>query len=215
MNQVEELERAILTRAERLANEYRDRAQRSRDSILREASEKLRMREEREENQAKAQGERTYRQHVQASELKMQTHLDRMRWNLVVDVENRLADRMRIFMKDERTYYAWLERLILGAAGLIEDQTIVVAANIQDQRALYQRWDGILKALPPGKSAQLAPSTDVIPTVGGVLVTSTDGRIRIDQTFEGRLARLRPKVQQIILERLLPGGFETSTLFGG
>lgn len=215
MNQVEELERAILARAERLAGEYRERAQRSRDSILREASEKLRLREEREESLAKAMGERSYRQQVQASELKMQTQLDRMRWNLVVDVEHRLADRMRLFMRDERTYHAWLDRLILGAAELIEDPAIVIAANIQDQRHLFERWDAIVKALPPGKTAELAPSTEVIPTVGGVLVTSKDGRIRVDQTFEGRLARVRPKIQQMILERLLPSGVESGTLFGG
>ena len=37
----EDVEQAILARAERLAAEYRERAQRSRDSILREAAERL------------------------------------------------------------------------------------------------------------------------------------------------------------------------------
>ncbi|NCC28348.1 MAG: ATPase, partial [Gammaproteobacteria bacterium] len=74
MNQVQELEQAILARAERLAGEYRDRANRSRDSILREAAERLRMRESREESIAKTLADRTFRQQVQASELKMQTH---------------------------------------------------------------------------------------------------------------------------------------------
>ena len=49
MNQVEALEQAILTRAERLADEFRERANRGRDSILREAAERLRLREDREE----------------------------------------------------------------------------------------------------------------------------------------------------------------------
>ena len=96
MNQVQELEQAILSRAERLATEYRERAHRSRDSILREASERLRLREAREEAIAKALAERTFRQRVQASELKMQSHLDLMRWNLVRDVEQRLEERMRM-----------------------------------------------------------------------------------------------------------------------
>ena len=34
-------------------------------------------------------------------------------------------------------------------------------------------------------------------------------------TFEGRLARLRARLQQVILERLLPGGLDTGNLFGG
>ena len=113
MNQVDELEQAILARAERLATQYRERAGRSRDNILREAAERLRLREAREEGIAKALGERTFRQRVQASELKMQTHLDRVRWNLVQDVERRLAERMRAFMADEHAYDAWLDGLIL------------------------------------------------------------------------------------------------------
>jgi V/A-type H+-transporting ATPase subunit E len=36
-------------------------------------------------------------------------------------------------------------------------------------------------------------------------VASEDGRIRVDNTFEGRQERLRARIQQVILERLLPG----------
>jgi Archaeal/vacuolar-type H+-ATPase subunit E len=215
VNQVEALERAILARAERLASEYRERAARSRDSILREAAERLRLREAREEANAKALAERTFRQRVQASELKMQTHLDRVRWNLVLDVEQRLSERMRVFIDDEVAYNAWLQRLIVEAAEVIESPEILVTANAQDQRRLFVNWDTIVSALPPGKRAVLVPAPEVIHTLGGVLVTSADGRIRVDHTFEGRLERLRPRIQQTILERLLPGGFDTGSLFTG
>ncbi|EXJ14121.1 V-type ATP synthase subunit E [Imhoffiella purpurea] len=215
MNQVDELERAILARAERLASEYRDRAGRSRDSILREAAERLRLREEREESIARALGERTFHQRVQASEIKLQTHLDRMRWNLVQGVERNLAERMRTFMRDEEAYGAWLLQLILGAARVMESDALLVNANIQDQHALYTSWDLISNHLPEGKEIGLVPKEQALDTLGGVLVTSADGRIRVDHTFEGRLERLRPRIQQTILERLLPGGFDTGNLFTG
>ena len=215
MNQVEELERAILGRAERLAAEYRERAARGRDSILREASERLRLREQREEGIARALGERTYLQRVQASELTMQTHLDRVRWNLVEDVERRLTERMRAFMADEHAYGAWLDRLIIEAVGLIESPQLCVHANAHDQRQLHIRWDLITQALPPGKTLSLAPAEETLDTLGGALIISADRRIRIDHSFEGRLARLQPKIQQVILERLLPSGFDTGNLFAG
>jgi V/A-type H+/Na+-transporting ATPase subunit E len=215
VNQVEELERAILARAERLAAEYRERAARGRDSILREASERLRLREQREESIAKSLGERTYLQRVQASELKMQTQLDRVRWNLVQDVERRLGERMRAFMADEPAYHAWLDQLIIEAAGLIESPQLRVHTNAHDQRQLHIRWDLIARALPPGKTLSLAPPEETLDTLGGALIISTDRRIRIDHSFEGRLERLRPKIQQIIQERLLPGGFDTGNLFAG
>lgn len=213
VNQVQELEQAILARAERLAAEYRERANRSRDSILREASERLRLREAREEAIAKALAERTFRQRVQASELKMQSHLDLMRWNLVRDVEQRLVDRMRAHMQDEATYSSWLQALIVGAARQIERDSVLVSANARDHQRLFARWDGIVGQLPKGQEAALNETP--IETLGGVLVTSADGRIRVDNTFEGRLERLRARIQQVILERLLPNGFDTGNLFTG
>ncbi len=213
MNQVQELEQAILARAERLAAELTERANRSRDSILREAAERLRLREAREESSAKSLGERTFRQRVQASELKMQTTLDRLRWNLVQDVERRLADRMRAFMQDDIAYSHWLQALIATAAAQIERENVIVAANPRDHQRLFARWDSIAQHLPKGHFAALADNP--IETLAGVLVTSEDGLIRVDNTFEGRLARLRPRIQQTILERLLPSGFDTGNLFIG
>lgn len=213
MNQVQELERAILARAERLATEYRERAARSRDAILREASERLRLREAREEAIAKSLGDRAFRQRVQASELKMQSHLDRVRWNLVQDVEGGLPERMRQFIGDEQAYGHWLEALIRAAAAAIERDEILVTANSRDLKRLRTGWDAIVQALPAGRRATL--SDEPIEALAGVLVTSADGRIRVDNTFEGRLERLRPRVQQVILERLLPSGFDTGSIFSG
>ncbi|SDX87063.1 V/A-type H+-transporting ATPase subunit E [Allochromatium warmingii] len=215
LNQVDELERAILARAERLASEYRERAARSRDSLLRESAERLRLRETREEASAKALGERAFRQRVQSTELKMQTHLDRLRWNLVLDVERRLTERMERFMADQEVYDAWLQALIVEAATAMESSEICIAANAHDQRRLFMNWDAVVAALPADTEATLAPAPDAIDTLGGVLVTSADGRIRVDQTFEGRLQRLRARIQQTILERLLPNGLDASTPFSG
>lgn len=213
MNQVQELEQAILARAERLANEYRERASRSRDSILREAAERLRMREGREEAIARTLADRTFRQQVQASELEMQSRLDRMRWNLVQDVEQALAGRMKAFAEDLPRYDPWLDALVARAGAVIEDKLLIVSTNARDHKRLSDRWEGVLEALPADKTATLAD--EPLETLGGVLVTNADRRIRVDNTFEGRLERLRPHVQQVILERLLPSGFDTGNLFTG
>lgn len=213
MNQVQELEQAILARAERLAAEYRERGRRRRDGILRDAAEGLRLREQREEDIAKSLGERSFRQQVQASELKLQSHLDQVRWNLVTDVEQRLRERMTVFMANEADYLASLETYLRQAAAQIESEQLVAELGAKDHRLLADRWESIAAALAPGKSLSLAP--EPIETLGGVRVTSADGRIRVDHTFEGRLVRLRNSIQQVILERLLPAGLDTSNLFGG
>jgi V/A-type H+-transporting ATPase subunit E len=212
VNQVQELERAILARAERLASEFRERAQRSRDGILREAAERLRLREQREEAIAKSLGERTFRQQVQASELKMQSQVDRVRWNLVKDVESRLAEGVEALKGNEAAYLALLQGLLAAAATQIPGD-LVVTANGQDRRRLEAVWDSVCAAAAPGRSLTLAQES--IAGLGGVLVSNADNTIRVDNTFEGRLERLRPRIQQVILERLLPAGFDTGNLFSG
>ncbi|KAA6184960.1 ATPase [Thiohalocapsa marina] len=213
MTQAHELEQAILARAERLAGEYRERARRTRDAILREAADKLRLREQREEAIAKALGERTYRQQVQAEELRLQSHLDRVRWNLVRDVEARLAEQMQAHARDETRQLATLTALIATAATEIERDAVIVAANAREQRLLAANWEQVCAALPARTQATLADQA--IDTLAGVLVTAADGRIRVDNTFEGRMARLQPQIQHRILERLLPSGFDTGAVFAG
>ncbi|TVQ89879.1 MAG: ATPase [Chromatiaceae bacterium] len=213
MSQAQALEEAILARAERLANEYRERGRRARDSILREAAEKLRLREQREEAIAKALGERTYRQQVQAEELRLQGHLDRMRWDLVSNVEAQLAGRLENLIADQAAWLENLRGLIVAAVTAIERDRLLVLANDRDRKLLDAHWETIGEHLPAARTVRL--DTDPITTLGGVMVVSEDRRIRVDNTFEGRSARLRARLQQTIQERLLPSGYETGSIFGG
>ena len=213
MNQVQELEAAILARAERLASEYRERGQRNRDHILREASERLRLRSQREEAIAKALGERTFRQQVQANELKQQSQLDQMRWNLVQGVEHRLAERIKAFVKDEAAYLPVLKAYLTQATASIERDDLIAAVNALDLKRLTPVWDAFSGEAAPNKRIEL--SKDPIVSLGGVLVCSRDNRIRVDHTFEGRRQRLRNRINQTILERLLPTSIDSGTLFTG
>nr|WP_207173387.1 V-type ATP synthase subunit E family protein [Halochromatium glycolicum] len=202
-----------MARAERLASEYRERAQRSRDNILRDAAEKLRLREQREEAIAKTLGDRAYRQQVQAEELKLQSHLDLVRWNLVRDVESRLAEQMEAHRKDSTAYLKTLQGFIQTALTEMERSQVILRANSADLKLLTKQWDRVAETLPADTQANL--DENPIETLGGVMIESSDGKIRVDNTFEGRLARLRSRLQQVILERLVPSGFDTGSIFGG
>lgn len=212
MNQVQELEQAILARAEQLASQYTEHAQKTRETVLRETTERLRQREEREESVARAMGDRHYLQHVQAAELKLQSNLDRTRWYLVRDVEKRLQERMRDLMQDETAYTEYLRGLLRRAAGEMTDSALSVRTNAADRERLEKVWDRVLAELP---DREIRLEEEPIETLGGVLLLSTDGRVRVDNTFEGRLARLRLRLQQVILERLLPASTEAGNLFTG
>ena len=202
MNQVDELESAILARAHTLAAEYRTRAERSRDNILKDAAERLHLLEEREVLVAKAMAERAYRRKVQSSELKLQKQMDLLRWNMVEGVLNRLGDRVQALVDDEQRYLPLLRHWVANATRQIERDRLVVEVNSADLRRLGQQWDEFAQSVAPGKSLELA--AEPIETLGGALVRSADNRIRVDNTFEGRRQRLQNELHRCIVERLLP-----------
>jgi len=206
MNQVEELESAILQRAERLAGEYHERAERSRERILREAAEQLRLREEREVLVAKAMAERNYRRKVQASELKLRAHMDHLRWNLVRGVEQRLEERIQAFAGNQASYDRALLGYLAQGARLIEQDRLVAELNAHDHQRLQGDWAEFVAKAVTDKKIDLAD--EPIESLGGVRISSPDRRIRLDNTFEGRRERLRPMLHQVIVERLFPATAE-------
>ncbi|MGD9170484.1 MAG: V-type ATP synthase subunit E family protein [Candidatus Thiodiazotropha sp.] len=202
MNQVETLEQTILERAKMMANECAHRAEAGRKNILREASERLHLREEKETLLAKSQAERAYLRRVQADELKLLSKMDHMRWNLVQVVIERLQQRMKILTQDETKYFELLQAYLRQAAGQIEQQRLLVSVSNEDLQRLKPKWQTLTSNLAPGKTFELADES--IDTIGGCLISTADKKIQIDHTFEGRLARLERKVHQALVERLLP-----------
>ncbi|MES9989402.1 MAG: V-type ATP synthase subunit E family protein [Candidatus Thiodiazotropha endolucinida] len=202
MNQVEALEKAILERAELMANECHSRAEAGRKNILREASERLHLREEKETLLAKSLADRAYLRKVQADELKLHSKMDHMRWNLVQVVVGRLQQRMQALTQDEAKYTELLKAFLQQAAKQIEEQRLMVSVNAEDLRRLKPQWEALTSSLAAGKVFELKEES--IETIGGCLITTADKRVQIDHTFEGRLFRLERKVHQALVERLLP-----------
>ena len=123
-NQLEALEQAIRSRAEELAQETIDKANRKRDVILRDAAERLQMAEEREVLITKAEAERHFHRVTQASELKMQSRLDQLRWELVQAVQAQLAQRMQALCDDRKAYRKWLLQMVHDAAAVLPGNLI-------------------------------------------------------------------------------------------
>jgi len=205
MDKVSELENAILAQANRLAGEYREHAEHSRDNILHDAGERLHLREEREVLQAKANAERAYRRMVQSNELLLQKEMDHLRWNLVEGIREQLAERVRRLLQNEPArYQTLLQALLRKGVQAIERDTLVAEVNRRDLQWLEPVWESFSEPVAAAKKVKL--STLPIETLGGILVRSDDNRIRVDNTFEGRMERLGRGLHQIIIERLLPEG---------
>lgn len=208
---VNDLEKALLERAEKLAQEYRDRAQRARQHILEDANERLHMREQNETLAAQAEAERLYRRQIQASELKLKGKLDKLRWQLIQSVMQALPEKLRNVGTDREAYMALLHQLLTQAATHIESTELIAEVNARDLDYLKTRWESFSADIAPGKQIEL--SDTAIDCSGGVLLRSKDNRIRIDNRFEGRIERFQSTLLQIITERLFAANISQRGLF--
>jgi V/A-type H+-transporting ATPase subunit E len=201
-DQVSALEKAILARARSLADEHMKQAKRARERIMEDSAERLRLQEEKEILVGKAKADREYRRRVQASEIRMQAELDRLRWGLVQSVLDHLKHRLTEITSDEAQYLPLFKRLLAEAASSIEREELVALVGDGDHRRFRGQWETIAKGAVPGKKVEL--SSEICACSGGVLLKSKDERISVDNTFEGRLDRMEGELHRVILERLFP-----------
>jgi V/A-type H+-transporting ATPase subunit E len=212
-NQLQALEHAIMARAEELAQEFHDKARRQRDTILRDAAERLHMAEEREVLMAKAEAERHFRRVTQASELKMQGRLDQLRWELVQTIQARLTERMQALCADRPRYRSWLVDMVRDAAALLPPGDLTAEVNVDDLGWLAGEWPDLVAEAAPERTIQLAQK----PTwgSGGLKLRTVDNRAQVDNRFEGRLSRFEAQVQRVILQHLFPADIHASARSGG
>jgi len=206
------LEQAILTRANDLAAELIGKAEQRRDTILREANDRLTLAEERENTSAQAEADRAQRRRVQADELRLQARMDRLRWELVQGVQARLAERMQGLREDRTAYRRWLEQMIAEGAELLPPGDLQAEVTTDDHAWLQKEWTELSKRAAPERHIELLAE----PTwgSGGVRLRTADNKAQLDNRFEGRLARLEAGIQRVILERLFPADGSGDSLSG-
>jgi len=207
------LETALLARARALVREHLDKAEAEKARILREAAHELRLAEEREILAAKVDAERLMRRRVQAAELRMQGDLDRLRWTLVQSVVGEVRVRLARLAEDAAAYEAFLAGQLASAAGRLGGDASTVELNARDRDRLAARWDAFATAAVPSVRLSLGPATHA--GSGGIVLYTPDGRVRIDDTFEGRLDRLADAVHAAVLERLFAAVPDMEPLFHG
>lgn len=196
---ISNLEQALLDRANKLAREYLTRAERAHQHVLEDAQEKLHLREQRETLAAEAAAERNYRRKIQANELQLRSKLDELRWQLIQSVLNILPQQLGK-LADQDDYPSLLQQYLKRAANSIEHDQLVAEVNAHDLARLQPQWQEFIEQAGVGKQVRL--STTPHQCIGGILLRTEDNRIRVDNTFDGRVERFAEALQQVITERL-------------
>ncbi len=197
---VRSLQEALLHRAQTLADEYLQHGQEARERIAEESAVMLRRREKEETLLAKSLGERRYRQRLQAGKLALRAELEHLRWTWMQATLEKLQASLVHLVENESAYLPIVAKLFVQAADAIERDQLVAQLNATDLQRLGGRWESWSAELVPAKKVLL--SSDPIDCTGGIVLHSRDKRIRVDNTFEGRLERLQDELQRLIQEHL-------------
>ncbi len=199
---LDDLEQALMDRARRLADEYLARAESTRERMLRDENEHLRIREEREVLAAELEAELLYRSKVQATEMELRSELDRRRWEMVQQLKRSISKRLKeIATSDD--YAAILQRFLGSAVEALRDEEGLVAQLCERDHARFAgEWPAWTERVAPGRSIEL--SADHGNFSGGLLLRNGDDTVRVDHSFEGRMERLEEQVNLVLTAELFP-----------
>jgi V/A-type H+-transporting ATPase subunit E len=201
--QVSQLESALLNQAQTLAREETRNAEVVCNRIRSEASARLKLLEERETLTAKADAERLFRRRIQTEETHLSSELDRLRWTLSETVLSKVKEALQNLTQDQPRYVQVLSTFLADGTHTLPAGALVVEVNATDLSHLHPVWAEFTRNAAPDRKVELAVHD--LPSIGGMRIRTEDNRVRLDQTFESRIARLEEDIARIAMEQLFSG----------
>ena len=208
--QIVQLEEALIRQAESLAREQLQHAEVLRTRILADASEKMKLAEDREVLAAKAQAERMVRRQTQAAETRLAAELDRLRW---ARTEATLAGVRSTFQErvnDDAQYFPAIEQWLAAAARDLPEGDLIAEVRGADEKRLAPQWAALSARAAPNRKVTLASHNAM--SEGGIRVRMSDNRAQLDQSFEARQERLADELARVAMERLFASAPDLSVL---
>lgn len=184
----------ILTAANQKAHLIIDEA----ESETRQALDRARIHSAREAgdilNNARAEAEAVRRRQISGirQRLKLQEEFEKSK--IVTEVLDQSKKLVMDTLKDEKRYLPYLTALAAKGIREIGLDVVVVHLNSHDLKRVnaIELERGITKLL--GKSVKIELSSEPIQALGGIVVSSKDGKTRIINTFDQRFEALEPRL---------------------
>jgi len=211
--QITQLEQALLEQAETLAREQQANAVATRERILAESAEKLRLAEEREVLAAKIAAERLLKREMQAAESQLTVELDQLRWALTASALDAVDQAFQTLTRDRNAYRAVLEAWLQAAVVALPEGELIAEVRADDEHWLSAEWDAVVARAAPARLVRLQALAD--SSLGGLRVRLVNNRVQVDQTYEARRARLADALALLVMERLFASTPDLELLLKG
>ena len=192
LKEAEEKAATIIKEAKEQANAIIDAAR-----INAEEEEKRKLAE------ATAKGQQIYREILAQVKVEAKKEILKKKELLIKEAFKEAEERLRKHSLAAE-YKEDLIRITVNACKKLDATDLVITANQRDLKTLKSSKETIERELERGNRKIKISFGEPIQTAGGVRVKTADGRIEVDETFEGIIQKqfelLRVKVAKILFE---------------
>jgi len=194
MSETSKFTEDILTAANQKAHLIIDEAESETQQALDQA--RIHSRREAEDilNNARTEAEAARRRQISEirQRLKLQEELEKSK--IVTEVLDQSKKRVMDFFKDDKRYLPYLTALMTKGIREIGLDAVVVHLNSHDLKRVnaVELEGGVTKLL--GKSVKIELSSEPIQVLGGIVVSSKDGKTRIINTLDQMFEALEPRL---------------------
>jgi len=159
--------------------------------------------EEHAVKEVQARGKRVYEEVLINRKMKAKKEALQKREEIINDVFKDVEKRIQKYTSSKK-YREDLIRMAIDSCKKLGSDRVTIFANKRDLRVLKRAQKKIIKALSTKDTKVNVSFGEPIQTICGVRVATTDKKIEIDDTFEGRMRRdfdiLRTKVAKLLFE---------------
>lgn len=193
----------VLKEADKTAEEIISSAKSEASTILNAAKFTAKEEEESRLKEARAEGKRAFDEVLAKGKMQAKKEALQRREEMINQVFKGAEKELEKYVKLE-SYKKSLVKIVVSAGKKLGSKDIVVLANRRDLSLLKKSEQGITRGLSAGKEKASVTFGEPIQAIGGVVAKSADGRVEVDETFDGRMKReieaLRVKIAKILFE---------------
>jgi len=209
---LEELRKGVLEKAQEEARALAHEADAEAAGLMAKAEGQRKELLDAASREAKEMVEAERGEAIANAHLEAKRELAKAKEELVASVEEQIWKELLAVRKNKKEYAALLHKLIEKGRKALQDESggeVLAYLNSEDKKLV-----GELKAsIPPKRNDAPFPegkwgvklAREAIECAGGAVVTSADGRVRIDNTLEAIFAEkrdaMRIEIQKAVLEK--------------
>lgn len=182
----EEIVKKAEAQAESITKEYKEKAQRAYEEIIQEAKRNVAEYERREIAQLRAR----------SSKMILDAKNDILKSAL-----NELKETMYSLPANEK-YDSILEKLLKEAIETLKEKEVVVYSREEDMKKVAEMSEKLKKEL----KVDIILSDEPVKIIGGVIVSTKDKRIVVENTLENKFEEMKEKFLSLLFSTLNAGG---------